>query len=288
MTSVLVTGGAGSMGRLVCGRLASEGHTIRAFDLATANFEGLPDGVSALPGDLTSKVSMQSAIENVDAVVHLAAILPPVADQQIELAQLVNVQGTEILVNAMQSSNSTARLVFSSSVSVYGKPTTDDEVSTFMRYNPDDNYAKTKAESEQLVLNSGLDSCVLRISGVSIPVFQEPPDAWPFLPDQKIEFIHRDDAVAAITSAVTAELTSTTRIINASGGDTWRMKGSEYVADYFKMIEVNPDEAIYQSSKGHFAWYSDEGGNKLLSYQNNSYPDYLNQLQGDINRLMGE
>ncbi|SVB66823.1 uncharacterized protein METZ01_LOCUS219677, partial [marine metagenome] len=134
----MVTGGAGSMGRLVCGQLASEGHTIQAFDLATANFEGLPDGVSALPGDLTSKVSMQSAIENVDAVVHLAAILPPVADQQIELAQLVNVQGTEILVNAMQSSNSTARLVFSSSVSVYGKPTTDDEVSTFMRYNPDD------------------------------------------------------------------------------------------------------------------------------------------------------
>ena len=36
MTSILVTGGAGSMGRLVCGQLASEGHTIRAFDLSTA------------------------------------------------------------------------------------------------------------------------------------------------------------------------------------------------------------------------------------------------------------
>ena len=276
------------MGRLVCSRLASEGHTIRAFDLATANFEGLPDGVSALPGDLTSEISLKSAVENVDVVVHLAAILPPVADQQIELAQMVNVQGTKILIEALQSNNPTARLVFSSSVSVYGKPTTDSEVSTSVPYNPDDNYAKTKAESEQLVLNSDLDSCVLRISGVSIPVFQEPPEAWPFLPDQKIEFIHRDDAVAAITSAVTAELDSTTKIINASGGKTWRMKGSQYVADYFKMIEVNPDEAIYQSSAGHFAWYSDEGGNSLLKYQNNSYHDYLDQLQGDIDRLMNE
>mgnify|MGYP001433398375 CR=1 FL=1 len=288
MTSVLVTGGAGSMGRLVCGRLASEGHTIRAFDLASANFEGLPDGVSALPGDLTSKVSLESAIENVDAVVHLAAILPPVADLQIELAQLVNVQGTEILINAMQSTNPTARLVFSSSVSVYGKPTTDDEVSTFMRYNPDDNYAVTKADSEQIVVNSGLDYCVLRISGVAIPVFQEPPAAWPFLPDQKIEFIHRDDAVTAITSAVTAELTATNRIINVSGGLTWRMKGSQYVADYFEMIDVDPAEAIYQSTAGHFAWYSDEGGNNALKYQNNSYPDYLAQLQEDIDHLMAE
>jgi len=276
------------MGRLVCSRLASEGHTIRAFDLASANFEGLPDGVSALPGDLTSEISLKSAVENVDVVVHLAAILPPVADQQIELAQMVNVQGTKILIEALQSNNPTARLVFSSSVSVYGKPTTDSEVSTSVPYNPDDNYAKTKAESEQLVLNSDLESCVLRISGVSIPVFQEPPEAWPFLPDQKIEFIHRDDAVAAITSAVTAELDSTTKIINASGGKTWRMKGSQYVADYFKMIEVNPDEAIYQSSAGHFAWYSDEGGSSLLKYQNNSYHDHLDQLQGDIDRLMNE
>ena len=288
MASVLVTGGAGSMGRLVCHRLASKGHTIRAFDLETANFERLPDGVSALTGDLTSKTSLVSAIDNIDVVVHLAAILPPVADQQIELARLVNVQGTETLIEVMQSNNPTARLVFSSSVSVYGKPTTDDEVTTSMRYNPDDNYAKTKSESEQLILNSDIDSCVLRISGVSVPVFQEPPEAWPFLPDQKIEFIHRDDAVTAITSAVTAELTDATRVINVSGGDTWRMQGSQYVTDYFKMIEVDPDQAVYQSSEGHFAWYSDEGGNNALKYQNNSYLDYLEQLQSDINRLMAE
>ena len=91
------------MGRLVCSRLASEGHTIRAFDLANANFEGLPDGVSALPGDLTSEISLKSAVENVDVVVHLAAILPPVADQQIELAQMVNVQGTKILIETLQN-----------------------------------------------------------------------------------------------------------------------------------------------------------------------------------------
>lgn len=276
------------MGRLVCARLASDGHSVRAFDLASANFDGLPDGVSALPGDLTSANDVAVAVTGVDAVVHLAAILPPVADQRIELATLVNVDGTQIIVDAIKANAPSARLVFSSSVSVYGTPADDSEIGSEQPYNPDDHYAKTKAESEQIVVNSGLDSCVLRISGVSIPVFQEPPAAWPFLPDQRIEFVHRDDAVNAIVSGVTAELTDSTRIINVSGGSTWRMTGAKYVADYFNMIEVDPADAIYQPEPGHFSWYSDEGGNTALGYQQNSYPQYLEQLQADIDLLMAE
>jgi nucleoside-diphosphate-sugar epimerase len=288
MATVLVTGGAGSMGRLVCARLAADGHTVRAFDLASANFSDLPDGVLALPGDLTSPDDVAAALEDVGAVVHLAAILPPVADQQIELAQRVNVEGTRIIVDAMKDRVPDARLVFSSSVSVYGTPANDTEVTASQVYDPDDNYAKTKAESEQIAVSSGLDSCVLRISGVSIPVFQEPPAEWPFLPDQQIEFVHRDDAVNAIVAGVTAELSDSTRVINVSGGASWRTTGSQYVADYFEMIEVDLEEAIYQSEPGHFSWYADEGGNAALGYQQNPYPQYLEQLKADIDRLMEE
>jgi nucleoside-diphosphate-sugar epimerase len=276
------------MGRLVCARLAAEVHTVRAFDLGTADFAGLPDGVTAMPGDLTSEADVRSAVDGVDAVVHLAAILPPVADIQIELTQRVNVEGTQIIVDAMKSTVPSARLVFSSSVSVYGTPANEGEVTTSQSYDPDDNYAKTKAESEQIVVNSGLDSCVLRISGVSIPVFQEPPAAWPFLPDQKIEFVHRDDAVNAIVAGVTAKLSDTTRIVNVSGGSSWQITGAQYVSDYFKMIEVDPEAAIYQTEPGHFSWYSDEGGNAALGYQQNSYSQYLEQLQADIDLLMEE
>lgn len=276
------------MGRLVCARLASDGHSVRAFDLASANFEGMADGVEALPGDLTSVEDVRAAVDGADAVVHLAAILPPTADQLIDLAQRVNVDGTQIIVDTIKATVPNARLVFSSSVSVYGTPANDAEITTSQSYDPDDNYAKTKAESEQIVVKAGLDSCVLRISGVSIPVFQEPPTEWPFLPEQKIEFVHRDDAVNAIVAGVTAELTETTRIVNVSGGPSWRITGSQYVADYYRMIEVDPEEAIYQSERGHFSWYSDEGGNDALGYQQNPYPQYLEQLQADIDRLMAE
>ena len=276
------------MGRLVCARLASDGHVVKAFDLATANFADLPQGVTALPGDLTSVEDIQAAVEGVDAVVHLAAILPPVADKLIELTQRVNVCGTQIIVDAIKSYAPNAQLVFSSSVSVYGTPVNDAEITTSQPYAPDDNYAKTKAESEQIVIDSGLDSCVLRISGVSIPIFQEPPAAWPFLPDQKIEFVHRDDAVNAIVAGVTAELDDSSRIVNVSGGASWRTTGAKYVTDYFGMIEVDPADAIYQSEPGHFAWYSEQGGNAALDYQQNSYPQFLEQLQADIDRMMEE
>jgi nucleoside-diphosphate-sugar epimerase len=276
------------MGRLVCARLASDGHAVQAFDLATANFADLPQGVTALRGDLTSAEDVQTAVVGVDAVVHLAAILPPVADELIDLTQRVNVDGTRIIVDAIKNTAPSARLVFSSSVSVYGTPNNDAEITTSQPYAPDDNYAKTKAESEQIVIDSGLDSCVLRISGVSIPIFQEPPAAWPFLPDQKIEFVHRDDAVNAIVAGVTAELGDSSRIVNVSGGASWRTTGAKYVADYFEMIEVDPADAIYQSEPGHFASYSEQGGNAALEYQQNSYPQYLEQLQADIDRMMEE
>ena len=220
MGRVLVTGGAGSMGRLVCSRLAANGHEVKAFDLPSANFGGMADGVIAVPGDLTSVSDVADSVNGSDAVVHLAAILPPTADELIDLAQKVNVDGTRIIVDAISSHAPSSRLVFSSSVSIYGRPSDDGIITISEPYNPDDNYAKTKAESEQIVAESALDYCILRISGVSIPVFQEPPAAWPFLPDQKIEFVHRDDAVNAIVAGADAELTDATRVINVSGGPT--------------------------------------------------------------------
>lgn len=277
------------MGRLVCGKLAAARHTVRAFDLPSAPFSEL-DGVSdveAARGDLTEPADVATAVDGVDAVVHLAAILPPVADERPELAQRVNVDGTRVLIEEAQRAVPGVRFVFSSSVSVYGKPGDDEVITTNTPLSPDDKYARTKAESEEIVRESGLDWVVLRISGVAIPVFQEPPAEWPFLEAQRIEFVHRDDAVSALVGATTARDAAGT-VFNVSGGPTWRMTGGEYVADYFRMLEVDPDEAVYQDSPGHFAWYDSGDGPALLGHQNNPYADYLAQLQVDIDRLMEE
>ena len=150
---------------------------------------------------------------------------------------------------------------------------------------PDDHYAHSKAESEKLVRDSGLDWIALRISGVSVPVFQEPPSEWPFLPDQQIEFVHRDDAVSALIAASDPSVPAGRSHI-VSGGPSWRMTGARYVEDFFRLVEVDPQDAVYQSDPGHFAWYDTSDSQNQLSYQNTSYSEYLDQMRANIEALM--
>jgi nucleoside-diphosphate-sugar epimerase len=140
---------------------------------------------------------------------------------------------------------------------------------------------------DQAVRESGLDWVALRISGVAVPVFQEPPAAWPFLADQRIEFVHRDDAVSAVTAAV-SPASASRRVYNIAGGPTWRMRGSRYAGDYLEMVGVDRAEAVYQSRAGHFDWYDTRKSQTDLHYQNTSYPAYLAQMRAEIKRLMGE
>ena len=71
-----------------------------------------------------------------------------------------------------------------------------------------------------------------------------------------------------------------------SGGPSWRMTGAQYVGDFFRLVEVDPEDAVYQSDLGHFAWYDSAGGQAELSYQNNSYGEYLEQLRANIGELL--
>ncbi|MEC9099570.1 MAG: hypothetical protein VX521_05655, partial [Chloroflexota bacterium] len=122
---------------------------------------------------------------------------------------------------------------------------------------------------------------------VSIPVFQEPPSEWPFLPNQKIEFIHRDDVVTSICNSVNNK-EAYGQMFNISGGKSWQITGEKYVKDYFEILEVDMENALYQKEEGHFSWYESSKSNKILQYQNNNYENYLAQIRQDLNNLMGE
>ena len=64
------------------------------------------------------------------------------------------------------------------------------------------------------------------------------------------------------------------------------MTGAQYVGDFFRLVEVDPEDAVYQSDLGHFAWYDSVAGQEQLSYQNNSYGEYLGQLESNIEELL--
>ena len=287
MSNVLVTGGAGSMGRLVSEKLINDGHQVNIFDLPQANYEGFDNSRTKIFKGNLNDSSIEESIMGIDTVIHLAAILPPTANINLELTEKVNVDGTRNLLNCIEKINPNIHIIFSSSVSIYGKNLDNSTIHLDNTANPDDHYAKTKYDSEVLVERSNINHTILRISGVSIPVFQEPPSEWPFLPNQKIEFIHRDDVVTSICNSVNNE-EAYGQMFNISGGKSWQITGERYVKDYFEILEVEMDNAVYQKEEGHFSWYESSKSNKILQYQNNNYENYLAQIRQDLNNLMGE
>ncbi|MCH7746213.1 MAG: NAD-dependent epimerase/dehydratase family protein, partial [Chloroflexi bacterium] len=106
MTSpVLITGGAGSVGRQLIARLREAGRPVRVFDLPFMDFSGLEDddGIDIVKGDITNADDVAKGVEGVSAVVHLAALLPPNSERDRERTFAVNVGGTESIVKALES-----------------------------------------------------------------------------------------------------------------------------------------------------------------------------------------
>jgi nucleoside-diphosphate-sugar epimerase len=286
--SVLITGGAGSVGRILVSRLRQDQRTVRVFDLPRMNYAGLEgmDGVEVIKGDITDVDTVRRAVDGVEAVIHLAAILPPASERDRAKTFAVNVDGTSHIVRALESLAPQARLVFSSSVSTYGDTTQEPPpVRVSHGQRAIDVYAESKIVGEQVLHASRARWVILRIAGIAVPAFQEPPAVWPFMPDQRLELVHRDDVVTAIYQASTAPA-APGQVFNIAGGATWQITGREYVGRLYDLLGVSPEEATFRTSPGWVDWYDTQAAQQLLSYQNTPYGTFLAQMEAEIARLM--
>jgi len=287
MKRVLVTGGAGSIGIDLSRRLSENGYKIRVLDLPVCDFSGLDgiDGLEVTPGDITERKDLEKALSGVDTVVHLAALLPPKSEEDQEKTDLVNVQATRTLVDILQA-NPTTHVVFASSVTTYADTTGENPPITAAHAgNPASIYARSKIEAEKIIHSSGCPFTILRISGISIATFMEPPEIWPFTPDQRMEFVNRDDVVTAIFQSVVREQARET-VLNIAGGPSWQMIGREYVKAIYDVMGVPPEEAVYQDGPGSFDWYDTSDSQKILEYQETTFPQFIRLLEKDVAAFM--
>ena len=125
---VLITGGAGFIGRKLALRLLERGQlqgrgleALTLFDLFPA--ENLPDDprISVVAGDITRPgVLLDLLRPGYDAVYHLAAVVSGAAEADIDLGYAVNLDGTRHLLDAVRAFARKPRLVFASSCAVFG------------------------------------------------------------------------------------------------------------------------------------------------------------------------
>ncbi len=287
---VLITGGAGSVGRQLAGMFLAEGRPVRIFDLPFMDFSGLEDepNVEIVKGDITDKESVYEALRNVGGILHLAALLPPASERDRDKTFAVNVEGTRNIVEALKSHGSKATLVFTSSISTYGDTSKEsDPIKITQPQNAIDIYAESKIAGEKILIGSGVNFVVLRIASIAVPAFLEPPEPWPFTSDQRVEMVHRDDVADAIKSSVgTAEAVG--NVFNIAGGSTWRLAGKDYVEDFFDFMGAPVEMAVYREEPGWNDWYDTVESQKILNYQNRSYDFYSGEMKAIVEEMMAE
>jgi D-erythronate 2-dehydrogenase len=128
---VLITGAAGMVGRKLTERLAKDGAVggkpITRFTLVDVVEPTAPAGfageVEARAADLAAPGEVERCIAGrPDIVFHLAAIVSGEAEADFEKGYRINLDATRALFEAIRLQGSTPRVVFTSSIAVFGAP----------------------------------------------------------------------------------------------------------------------------------------------------------------------
>ncbi|MDT0185182.1 NAD(P)-dependent oxidoreductase [Microbacterium sp. ARD31] len=192
---VLVTGAAGSLGRVVTVGLADRGHDVVGLDLVPAP-EGTPFAWHEADCADADAVAAVFAEERLDAVVHLAGV-PEEASLPAELTS--HVITTAALLDAMVA-HRVPRLVYASSNHAVGRtPRADGVLGEHALPRPDTYYGVGKVAAEALIRlfvdRHGIDAVACRIGS-----FLEEPTTVRALST----WLSHDDGVRMVEAALTA------------------------------------------------------------------------------------
>jgi nucleoside-diphosphate-sugar epimerase len=290
---VLLTGAAGNLGREALAALVRAGHRVRTFDLdsnATRKvLEPFATRAELLWGDLTQPDDVQAAVRGVDAIVHDGALTMPRSELEPDQAYRVNVSGTANLLDAARAQSRPVRLVYASSVSVFGKtqPTLPPPRRASDSTHAENHYTSHKLECERLVQQSGLPFCILRI-GVSPPLAPEGGDRahlrflFAYALDSRVEYVHPRDVGLAQALAVTCD-GALGKVLLIGGGPRCQITTRKLINGLFERVGVGalPDQAF--GSEPMFAdWLDTEESQCLLAYQQHTFDDALDEIVGQL------
>jgi nucleoside-diphosphate-sugar epimerase len=292
---VLVTGALGNVGSYTVDTLLEEGHDVVAFDVESPRARKLASRldtrVHVVWGDITDPASIRAALEGVDAVVHLAGIIPPNVDRAPDLARRINVGGTLSLIEQMESSATAKRLVFASSQGVFGDAQDrEPPLRVDTPVSPTDEYGRHKVACEQAIRQSGLKWSILRLAA-AMPVRMtgyayDYGIMFEFSPDARFEFIHPADAGTAFARAVACEQ-AIGKILNVGGGEKCRTTHHAFCNELLSGIGMGllPADAFVRTEVRRFYgdWVDTEESQSLLRYQKRG----LTELKADMRKELG-
>ncbi len=153
---VLVTGGAGFIGKHLVKFLLKKNYSVTIFDnFSNSTKESISHliqiGVNVIEGDILNPLDIQDAVKKQDIVIHLAAKISvsESIDDPLETFQ-VNVDGTKNVLAACKK-NQVKKLIVASSAAVYGEGNQNVNLTEETKTNPISPYGQSKVMMEQII-----------------------------------------------------------------------------------------------------------------------------------------
>lgn len=198
---VLITGATGLVGQRLVKRLLEAGYNCNAL---VRKGKHVTEGITAIAGDLFDPESLTSAVKDVTAVIHLAAVF---RSNDTGLIWKSNLEGTNNLISALKAQAPDARFIMASTAHVYNAnnphPGKEDDYT-----DPQHAYPASKLAAEKSLRESGLNWSILRfpfVYGDGDGHLEELPKhviAAKWHPAMKISTVHHRDIANAMKMAL--------------------------------------------------------------------------------------
>jgi nucleoside-diphosphate-sugar epimerase len=290
---ILLTGGAGRLGSIVCRKMLDTGYQVRVFDLDNGKnrktVKAIADQADIFWGDVTNKEQVKRALDSIDVVVHMAAILPPWAYINPDKTFRVNAEGTKNVVEAVKESDRKIPFIYTSSAAAFGptpeatEPLCPDRTES----KPRGAYGESKYKAEQYVKGSGIDYLILRLTATMYLSFEFSDFKRMFsIPlTNRVEYCHPYDTAQAIVNSIQKfdEIKGDTLII--AGGPEQQMLYGDMVS---KMLSVYglplPPESKFTKIPYYLDWYDTAKSQLLLKFQKRTFQNFIDDLSEQINK----
>ena len=168
---ILVTGGAGFIGKHLVNYLLDKGNVITIFDNFSNSEENsmgyfIKNGVKVINGDIRKFEEILKETENQDILIHLAAKIS-VSESILNPSETfeVNVDGTKNVLEACKRSN-IKKVIIASSAAVYGESVPKIKLKENTKTNPISPYGKSKLVMEQEIRKNNIDCIILRFFNI--------------------------------------------------------------------------------------------------------------------------
>jgi nucleoside-diphosphate-sugar epimerase len=290
---ILLTGAFGNLGQACLEELLRRGHRVRAFDLKThPNRQAarrFGKRLEVFWGDLRQRDGLFAAVQGQEVVVHLAYVIPRLSttgvncEDRPEWAREINVGGTHNLLDAMLAQAEPARLIFGSSLHVFGRTQADlpprrasDAVM------PVEHYAQHKVETERMIRTSRLVWSIFRF-GAALPIrLIMDPGMFDVPLDNRIEYVHSRDVALAIANALEgADVWGKTLLIG--GGKACQLTYREMMEQVLEAAGLGkfPGQA-FSTTPYSTDWLDTSESQRLLEYQTRTLADYTREIKARL------